>query len=458
MLRKIKAFIREKPEYLIYLYFLLVAGSLAYLLVYAIVPDEGVHYAAVEYYAKHTPSPFVGPQTGGFEAGELAKNGSFFYYYLLGFFYNIADFLQTDPLVPLRMLSVVASVGTLILLGAIADFWKIEKKAKLAGLFLVANIPMFLFISAGVNYDAWIIFLATLAAYILLRLAKQMSLVGGLALLNIIVFGPLIKLAFAPLSIVATSFLILLTIRSYVSKKVSIKMPQKRQQFVSTTLLVCLFLLGAGLFVGRYVNNYAKYQKLNPDCDQVMSVQVCSRNFVYRRAQIYKNANLTEPEVRSQIYLPSWVGLMVERTYGLLGHKLFINSLLLTNIGVVLFYVMLASFIRKFRFEWGGMYIVLAAATYLTGLILTNISSYKETQEIGLAVQGRYWFPVLIPFIFYIMHLNNKFLTKYSNKLAYRLVIVVVVLFSIYSGIPNILRGTNRSWFREHIPVIQRLT
>lgn len=461
-IKRIYKFIVGNPHYFVITYFVLVAGLFAYSLNYAIVPDEGPHFTSIEYYSRFTPSPFIDVQDDAFESGDLTRLGSYLYYYFMGFIYNFAEGLGVNPLIPIRMTSVLFGGLTLLFLSKIGRLLNLEKKAATTILFLIANIPMFIVIAAGVNYDALVIVLAVITAYLMLLMSKKITLWRVLVLLIVVGIGPLVKFAFAPLSLVATVVLIY-----YLFSASSYRMPKKiPEQVINTfkgwrlwaTLLLIVTLIGViFLFTERYVVNYLEYGALNPKCDLVLTEDQCQNNFVYRRTKIYENANLEEPTVRLVSYLPQWYDLMISRTYGVLAHKSFNENAMIINIGLVLSLLLMIAFIRRYNFNKEGLYIVFSLLVYLTALVATNISGYKRSQEIGMAVQGRYLFPIAFPFIIYTVSLYAALFRKYRSNKLYSLVCIMILSFAVWAGPVNLTQGINESWIRKDKTIINTI-
>lgn len=142
---------------------------------------------------------------------------------------------------------------------------------------------------------------------------------------------------------------------------------------------------------------------------------------------------------------------MISRVYGLLGHKQFTANAQIINTAILGFYILIVLIIRRISLGDGiiliipGMFVL-----YTLVLISVNIGSYKLSQNLDLAIQGRYWFPVLLPLIIYTLYLYNNYLTKHN--IHRKLIIGIMVIFSLRAGLPNIVSGIqNNGWLRDDL-------
>ncbi len=445
MLKKIMFFIKVNPQYLIYTYWLLIVGFIAFAIDYAIVPDEAVHFTAVEYYSRHTPNPFLSEQSDSFNAGQLTRLGSYIYYYLMGFVYNFGIFINKNPLILVRLLSALFSLGTLIYLNKIADLLRVEKKIKLAALFLIANLPMFLIISAGVNYDSLSIFVSTLIAYHFIQLSKKFTVYRSLILFNLIILAPLVKFSLAPISLVAVASYAILFFTRAKSKKKN-KNIKTKEKIIISSLLIALVII-SGILIERYVINYIDYGVFNPVCDQVLTKEQCASNFVYQRDQQYIDAQLQQPTINYIHYTAQWLQIMNARTYGVLAHNNFIDNYTVIYTGLLISIVLVLMFIRRFMLTRKNMYIAVVAVFYTAVLIYVNAGGYERSQQIGLAVQGRYLFPVAFIFTLLTLSLYTKEFNKIRASFAYKLLIILLITFALLAGPFNLYYGTNSTWW-----------
>jgi hypothetical protein len=210
------------------------------------------------------------------------------------------------------------------------------------------------------------------------------------------------------------------------------------------SLAIVTIAISGGLFLERYAVNMFTYGNIRPDCSQILTESQCRENYVYDRTKLYKEANLPAPTTPLDVYVVMWYRTMIERTYGLLAHRSFkLNNAVVTCVTLA-GYVLIALSLRRLfspmhRKMPDDAIIPLITVVYITALISTNREIYMYSQEIGLAVQGRYWLPVLGALIIYIGYLYKNILNS-NNKLV-RIGIWVLMVFAFGFGMPNILQG-----------------
>lgn len=445
---RVRKVIKKKPEYLVYIYFFLITSVLALSMkILQVGPDETIHIGIIEHYAKYSLDPFLVKQTTDFNLGELTRNPSYFYNYILSIFVRLFRLLHIYTPYLLRMINVILGSLTLVGLNWLGRELKLPNKIRFLILFFVANIPMYLFLSAVVNYDNLVILLSTIGITTAVSISNNFDIKKMYILTLIIIIGPIVKLSFVALSTVFTIFILYTAVLN--RRKMLKSFSSYSHKPLIVILALSIALISIGLFSERYGPNLLKYQALKPSCEKVLTDSQCSENFIYTRTKIYKDAKLAVPTINPVGYIVEWSKIMVSRTYGLLGERSFKNWPIVIMIGNVIFANFLALLIIMYRpFKHTKYWFIPASAfVYLAGLILTNINIYRYSQEIGLAVQGRYWFPILFPLLMYSGYLFQKtFKVAFQNNTNILLYIAIGLL--IVMGPINILHGIGPHWLR----------
>lgn len=445
-MQKAVKLIKTKPEILVYIFFFLAASYLALRVRLGVAPDENYHYGFIQYYAKHSVGPFMSHQNSNFDLGELTREPSYLYHYLLSFIYRAGSALNLNTVDVLRFANIFMGLGTLIGLNKLGKTFKLDNLTRFTLLFLIANVPMFLFLSASINYDNLIILLSTVGMLQMIRTFKKPNLTTGFYLLLIMMSGPIIKFSFAPISVVLFVFTGYIAIKNWRKLWGEFLQLYKKHIKILVAALVCLVIF-FGLFSERYILNEFDYHQYDPPCNKVLSESQCQQGAIYVRQEGYDQKGSQNIHIRKDIYMVNWLNIMNNRIYGILGHQKFVNSSKVTYAGLALFYILLLLFIRKFTFTKGAADLVIPVTffIYTLSLIYANMKSYKFTGDILFAVQGRYWFPMLFPFVFYVVSLWNRELIK--HKTTKYVLATILIIFAVISGLPNILHGSNPAWF-----------
>lgn len=445
-MQRVIKFLKAKPELMVYVFFFLAASFLALRVKLGVAPDENYHYGFIQYYGKHSIDPFMSHQTSNFNLGELTREPSYLYHYLLSFIYRIGFALNLNTVDVLRFANIFMGLGTLIGLNKLGKILKLDSLTRFTLLFLIANIPMFLFLSASINYDNLVILLSTIGVLQMISMIKNPRVSTGFYLLIIMMAGPIVKFSFAPVSLVLFIFTFYVTIKNWKKLWTDFLRIYKKHIKILAAGFVCLIIF-FGLFSERYILNEFDYHQYDPPCNKVLSEGQCQQSAIYVRQEGYDKKGSQNVHIRKDIYAVNWLSIMNNRIYGILGHQKFLNSSKITYTGLALFYILLLLFIRKFTFgkNVSDLVIPVTFFIYTLALIYANMKSYKFTGDILFAVQGRYWFPALFPFVFYVVGLWNKELSR--HKATRYVLAIVLIAFAFISGLPNILHGSNPAWF-----------
>lgn len=420
-------------------YFFICSATIALFLRFGIAPDEGIHFGIIKYYAQNSLDPVIGAQHSDYYLGALARDPSYLYHYLLSFPYRLFELLHINTLIGLRILNVLMGCATIYGLFWIADQLRLKKSISGPVVLALASIPIFMFLSSALNYDNLLLLIVVYSIGISIGLKQRFSVNGLLILTLLLVLGPLVKFAFLPYSAVLGFYVLSLTVVQ--KKKIFQQLARKKP--VSMILIVAC-IIGLGLFGERYMRNIIEYKSITPECTQTLTEDQCQQNFVYKRTMIYRNASLEKPDMKIDVYMVNWIRIMTDRTYGLLGHRTFKSKTIIFVSGLVLIYSLILAAIFSLRDAvkkyW---FIPVSSIAYLLGLVITNIKYYRESQNIGLAVQGRYWLPVLLTYTVYLAWLYRKKLQKYPGFIA-----ILCIIWSIIAGPLYIILGTHgNGWF-----------
>jgi hypothetical protein len=404
---------------------------------FGVGPDEETHFRIIQYYAQNSLDPFLDKQKTDFYLGSLQREVSYLYHYILSIPYRaIANFGESTSVYIIRLFNLVLGTSSLVVLNLLAISLGLRKIIRVSLIFLFANVPVFIFLSSSVNYDNLVILLSFVLIYVSVLNRKVPSINKSLAIIVLSAMGPLVKFAFLPISLIAILYLLSTYIRNSKIFKRELKSSWHNKATIVLSVLVILLSI---LFAERYLFNVIKFRQIIPSCEKILLVEQCKENFVYNRTSIYKAANLPPPIISKEAYLISWNMIMVERTYGILAHISLKKAPEIISFGVLGIYLLILAFIRKYNPKKDTYWVIPATTLfYLVGLIITNYGIYKYSSNIGLAVSGRYWLPVLLPFIVYTASLYN-----HLSRKTVTVVSIIICSFAFISGLPNILHIFN---------------
>lgn len=451
MLSKIFKTLKKRPEIFILAYFALIALFVAFVINKGVPPDEIYHYDSINYYAKYSADPVVGKQVSYFQLGDVSRETSYLYHYLLSVVPRTTNLFNMDSFYILRTVNILIGVFTLIVLNKLAIVLGLARKFRLTALFAIASMPMFFFLSASINYDNAVILLAALSALFGVNLSKKFQIEYVLGLVLLLIIGPLVKFAFLPISLTIGLFLVIMIYKNNnLVKREFNRIKANKPILLAVTVL--MFLTVSYLAGERYGVNIINYGKIRPNCNQILTHEQCLQNNIYKRTKEFNDQKLSAPaQLPIEVYVVQWTRIMISRIYGVLGHKSFDSNRVVVTTMFFAFFGGTIYFIRMFwrnQRSRKNLFLLSMFIVYTSALILENYSSYRRRGIITLAVQGRYWLPVLFPFILYVISLGKSEEVN-SNISNYLLAVICIVAFIF--GLPYFISGISYEWLSPSV-------
>lgn len=384
--------------------FLCYAGYMAVNLEFGIIPDEPAHLAFSKHFATTWGIPEDTYET--FRWGWYIQGNPFLYYWINGRVINLLTLLrpsinERDVQVGLRLVNVLYALGTSIFCYLLAGVVFQSKWWRLLPVFLLTNTLMFVFLSAGVNYDNLANLLSMAGLFFLVRVFNHKNFwTNSLAWMIMIALGALVKYTVLPLALAMAVAWLVFTI---INRK---KVIPVNLNNISTIILIIIL---AGLLSGNfaiYGMNLLRYQTLTTPCLEILAEDQCAISpYVKREQSIALDPELSIAESISQGY-PSpleypftlWIPNMLLRSFGTIGHKSYF-PLELISFYQFLFYWMIFLGIFNLIYWRRSSFSVLSllgiTVFYAMVLLIRNYSSELlfGFQQISLA--GRYLFPVI---------------------------------------------------------------
>lgn len=277
-------------------------------------------------------------------------------------------------------------------------------------------------------------------------------------------------------------------------------------KFMKKLMLIIFIFIAIGLVGERYGANLMKYHNFEPHCDQVHTVEQCMQNGVYARNYNLANDIWTEGwaqrrPVSTWGFTVNWVDKMFDWTYGIATHKwlepawftkiyvegIFLATSIISVIGVyqvfastseietkesslvgsskntnvtneslentelnaghailrnvMRFICKLDSFMRSSVIP--SLFII--AMFYTLLLWAKHYSIQLRYERLGLAISGRYLFPVL-PVIYFLV--NYKIFGYIRNGYLRVVYFLLTAVVFVSSSLPYFVSEAGEQWFR----------
>ncbi len=431
--------------YIIIGWFIFQVGVVATTTAHVVPPDEAAHVAQIELYAHGGWDPFIDQPPVTYYLGAIERSPNYLYHYIMSFPYRALpnSWSPDTQVVALRLVNIVFTVGGLIVflktLGLLTKRGIVQNMT----LFMLSNTLMFVFLSGSLNYDNLLFLATSIAFYYLIKLLQKFSVLDVLKLGTAVAFALLVKFTFVPLAVMFAGVLIFRYARKLPEVWVLSKKEIKKQR-KPLIIMSVVFLVFFGFFLERYGMNFVRYGSYRPKCEKVLTFDQCMESALYRRNNTFRS-NKVQNIIPELDFVSQWSSRTYKTVFGIMGHKMLDESPIIRYGGIIIFGWMLIALIRFVsRKDVLIFYLLAIILVYIATLIIHNHALYERSGMFGLALQGRYVFPVL-GFIFFI---GNYYVDRMLNKrnLAYGMYAAIVLFVFFFSALPTFVYGPDPSW------------
>jgi len=379
------------------------AGFMAFNLQKGIIPDEPAHFTFSKHFATTLDIPPDTYET--YSWGWYIEGNPFLYYWINGRIINLINIISPeitdlDLLISLRVVSVMYALGTVWFCFLLSKEVIQHRWWQLLPVFLLTNTLMFVFISAGVQYDNLANFFSIAALFFLVRAFNRHNfLTNSLAWMINIALGTLVKYPILPLALaMSIAWLIFLIIHQ---KEI---FPIKENPIKTLTLCLIFVALIIGNFA-IYGINLIKYQSITPRCREILLESQCKiSRYEQRHQDLALDSKLTITESISEGYpspqryaLVDWVYHILFRTFGISGHKAYFPYHLISYYQLLFYIIIILGLLNLFlwrSFSFIENNLLGIAVFYTLVLFINNYNSELVYGFKQVAIQGRYLFPV----------------------------------------------------------------
>lgn len=449
-------------------------------------PDEVAHMDRCLLFAEQGLS--IENSEAAWATGLLPDEATL-YYVLMGRIVAL-NFTPLSDLLLLRLVSVLLALVTVVYGWMWIRLITKNPWAQLLFLVMITNTLMFTAMAATVSYDAMVNLLAAMGIFYSSRFVIQKRHADFVATWLVLALGALTKVTFLPILGLICAAVAVHEIRGLKKWPNALRTSLRSIRWPGIVAVSIATLLTAGS-IYLYGGNFLKYGRPVPKVEQVIPIEsqlaygVWARDYVLRdyltgvttyeqakslansmtlqAVRIDTNAELDKKEAQRQrglVFKPRsrmaygllWLQINAERTFGYLGHSTLLKKglSLVPYLAILLFGLCIAT--EQWRVwlnsptERIAIGIVLIYTLFI--MQIPNYSAYLNFHETHMNVQGRYLFPVIVPFF----GLLAKYLVDFIPKPAQLAVACAVITIFVYGDLPYFLLNADKSAFYTLTP------
>lgn len=342
-----------------------------------------------------------------------------------------------STLVYLRLINVLIGFGSLYLTYLLTKEITNDQWIQILVLIIQTNVLMYVFISSMVSYDNLVNLLSVASFLLLIRYLKNLSRLYLFLLIITMLTGVLVKVSYGPIVLIQALVLIY-NARTILNKKQKLF---NKSFSISEALSVIAIVILIILNIELYANNLIHYGQIQPKTANVIGHQNALNSLQYQRNIGLKSTIQDRPMMPFHKYFIKYVYQTQQTIFGILAHRNMLKKGPELYIYWLLFCLSLLVFIKNFKklIRQKNLNIILFSTFgYMLVVLLVNYQNYKLYHLFGLALQGRYNFPVLALAIIFIAY---NLLAHFNDKTK-AIIIVLATILLVYN---------NYFWFLSHV-------
>ncbi|MBF0313265.1 MAG: hypothetical protein HQK50_05560 [Oligoflexia bacterium] len=407
-----------------------------------VAPDEYEHYHLLKlYYAKwsilmdDTPSSYpFGPR----------RTTVFLYHFLMGNLLHLNLFKMNEYLF-LRLFNVVIGMGTLFFSYKLAGEITKNRLIILTVLVVLTNLMMFSLLSSSITYDNLTNCMAVASFYYLLKFSKSGERYALMLFVGVTLVGLITKVTYLPL--LAVQMLVLLPLFYRRWSQLSFLHKLNFKEWILLPLLLTLLFFNSAI----YLRNLVLYQTLDPSCEQVLGSEICGGAATsYKRDQ--ELAEQVEAKKLQALmplphYLKEYFSLTMQGILSIRGHMTIgKNDAMMSKEYKLLLASLLILLLFNFKYCFKNTQFNLLffpAVAYLLIAFTHNYLTYLKFREFGVALQGRYNFPVLANVVIILAYGG---MSRFSNWIKWGALLLTTYIL-LKGNFYFFLKNVPSNWF-----------
>lgn len=448
---------------------------------YPMAFDEDYHVGLIKLHAKQLSPFFMHQPPGPAPYGALTRDPSYLFQWLMSFPYRLVTALTDNhmtQIITLRLIN-VAMFGLGLWL-----FWLVLRKCRAsnvlvnAAMFFFVLTPVVIALAAHINYDNMLLPLIAGSLLLTIRFREQLlenrrfDTRAFLGLIAIITLSSEVKFPYLPIMtgiVVYVVFLMWSVRRKHPGKRKiklwdAFKKDWRKVVLWQKVVIASLAVVGVGLFTYTYGVNIIMYANPVPQCGQVIGNERCQAYGPWARNFRAAQNRVNDPNIF--YFMGNWISGMFIRLFfvinGSTGPKHYENYIapIMSAVAVI------GGLVGLGVFTWNGKRFlkrdpVLAVILFIMGWYIVALwgRNYHDYIQLGkiVAVNGRYFVMVILPFYLAAALGWQHLLNKKSQKFKLTFAAIATVLFMQGGGLTSFLVYSNAAWYWPKSPNIERI-
>ncbi len=439
--------------WILIIFALLVARNLFYNSIINIVhsPDLGYHIFLSDIYRQNPKTIFfwnvddiqIGCHNNKSIDSRVLLN-PFLYHSVIGKIWFLTEKLGEGS--AYQITSLIQSIFGLLTIFYVYLLAKLITKNKLIHLLsviIIANLPMFSFISNYLSYDNLINLLSIMSIYYFFKYLKEKNPKNLILLGIFMMLGGLTKIAFGPLILILL-FLLL------INKKFNLTFLVK--DFIAgfknkkNLITVSFFILISVLFISFYGRNLLLFNKILPNrisfrlvsCPiEKVKINLNTKDKLAIKEETTNSENIKEIIKKTPkkplsflSYFKKWQITMMAHSVNIVSHRSLVKDDWINKFYYIGIYIsILAIILQIIKRNKTVINLFLIGFLYTAYYFYHIYSSYKKSLIFEAAVQGRYVFPIIGALI---VATSYSLLQPIKNKILKILIVLIISAFLIY--------------------------
>lgn len=419
---------------LVFSLFIVQAVVLVFTVKIGVPPDEQNHIAFIQFYAQHSLSPVFNHQQPTYNLGDKTREVDYLYHYVMSLLVRVMPFSTTVELHIIRLVSVLVGVLSFALLAKVFKRLGISAAVIATSILILTNIPMVLMMSSAINNDALVWLGLALGLWLLVRLWERPTATDLIWLFALAVSGGLVKRTLLPLGLMFGVVGLVVLVRNF-----RLIVSQLRRFNWQIALAIIVLLIGMGLFAERVGGNIVRYGGITVTCEQVQGEAACYNFWGNIRAR-YLATLPPEKPIAPPLFAFKWLtesfnNVVDIQTQGW-RHEVkparwmgtTFEFLIVIGAGLGVIYEIRR--LKTDKLAWRRLTAIGICVFFMFVHLLVNFGEYKKSKFFGIALNGRYIIPCLLPLTILAGFYYAKTFEKYPKLLILAtLALVIATIF-----------------------------